>query len=103
MVLSIDGGIDSSNTDQLRKEIEKLIEGGITKIILDGRKISHISSPAIGMLLKLHQSMKSRGGEVKLAGIRGIFWDVLRMMKLDRIFEIYEDVSRARLAFRPKD
>lgn len=103
MVLTIDGGIDSSNSEQLRTEIEKLIDGGVTKIILDGHKITHISSLAIGVLLRLHRAMQSRGGEVKLAGLHGMFWDVLRLMKLDRAFEVYDDVGRARLAFRPKD
>jgi hypothetical protein len=46
--------------------------------------------------------MKKHGGEVKIAGIRGLPAQVLAFTRLNKLFEIYPDVNRARLAFRAK-
>ena len=44
--------------------------------------------------------MKSRGGMVKLAGLKGIVVQALHVARLDSCFQIYRDVDQARLAFR---
>jgi len=44
--------------------------------------------------------MKQHGGEVKIAGLHGMVVQVLRLTRLDGIFQLYPDVSQARLAFR---
>jgi len=39
---------------------------------------------------------------VRIAGLKGMAVQVIRLAKLDGFFELYPDVSQARLAFRPK-
>ena len=51
-------------------------------------------------MLMLHKQMKQHGGEVKIAGLHGMAVQVLRLTRLDGIFQLYPDVSQARLAFR---
>jgi hypothetical protein len=46
--------------------------------------------------------MKQHEGDVKIASAKSALLDVLRLTRLDRRLEIYPDVSRARLAFKPK-
>jgi hypothetical protein len=45
--------------------------------------------------------MTDYGGDVKVAGLTGIVAQVISMARLDRLFQVYPDVNRARLAFRP--
>ena len=40
---------------------------------------------------------------MKIASVKGMIVEVMRLTKLNKLFEIYPDVSRARLAFRPKN
>jgi anti-anti-sigma regulatory factor len=44
--------------------------------------------------------MKQHGGEVRIAGLQGMAVQVLRLAKLDGIFQLYPDVAQARLSFR---
>ena len=39
---------------------------------------------------------------MRIAGLKGMAVQVIRLAKLDGIFELYPDVAQARLAFRPK-
>jgi hypothetical protein len=40
---------------------------------------------------------------VKVAGAQSFVLNSLNIMRMGRLFEIYPDVDRARLAFRPKN
>ncbi len=100
LVLRADGGINTSTASQLSDAIGKLVQGGITNVIVDCSKLAIISSMGLGALLMLHTRMKRVGGEVRLCGLGGAVVQVIQMTKLDRIFEIYPDVERAKLSFR---
>ena len=45
--------------------------------------------------------MKDRGGNVKICCVKGLISQVLQLTRMDTLFEMYPDVNRARLAFRP--
>jgi len=101
LVLSTDGGINRGTATQLVESVTKLADAGVRKIIIDFSKVDVITSAGISTLLLLNRSLRNRGAEVKLAGMSGMLSQVLQLTRLDKIFEIYPDVSQARLAFRP--
>ncbi len=102
LVLHADGGLDASNTDELLEPIESLADAGFDKIIVDCARLEHISSPALAVLVSLHKRMSKRGADVKLAAVNTLMAQVLEMARLDHVFELYPDVERAHIAFRPK-
>ena len=52
--------------------------------------------------IRLHKRMSRQGGDVKLCAVHGLIPQVLQVTKLDSMIELYPDVNRARLAFRPR-
>ncbi|MBL7220283.1 MAG: STAS domain-containing protein [Phycisphaerae bacterium] len=102
LIISADGGIDRHTSKEFVDRIIKLIESGVTKIIIDCKKLTYISSWGLGVLLRLHKRAKTAGGEVKIADVHSRIVDVLNLTHLNRIFGIYPDVNRARLEFRPR-
>ncbi len=102
MILRADGGLNSGTAGQLSEKIAALVAGGVRSIIVDCSQLEIISSLGLSSLLMLHTRIKRVGGEVKLCGLKGSIVQVIRMTKLDRIFELYPDIEAARLAFRPK-
>jgi len=103
MVLSVDGGLDSSNAREFGDRVQTLVDAGHTRLILDATKLQYISSLGVAVLLRLHSKMKPLGGDVKLANLHGTTWDVISLFQLDKVFAIHPDVDQARLAFRPAD
>ena len=103
LIISADGGIDKRTSKEFVEQILKLIEGGMTKIIVDCEKLTYISSWGLGVLLRLHKRARSAGGEVKIANVHSRIVAMLNVTHLDKIFGIYPDVNRARLEFRPRD
>jgi anti-sigma B factor antagonist len=102
LIISADGGIDKHSSKEFVNQILELIEGGVTKIIIDCAKLTYISSWGLGVLLRLHKRAKVAGGEVKIADVHSHIIEIMNITHLSKIFGIYPDVNRARLEFRPK-
>ncbi|HBZ96793.1 MAG: hypothetical protein CMJ41_00350 [Phycisphaerae bacterium] len=100
MILSADGGLNASNADRFVGDIQKLIEGGLRRLIIDCSRLEYISSAGIGVLLGLSRRMREHGGDVKLSSVRGLIVQALHIARLDTFFQMYRDVDQARLAFR---
>lgn len=100
LVISADGGLNGDTANQFVSEIERLVDGGLRKIIVDCSALNFISSAGLAVLMRLHKHMKPLGGHVKIAGVKGTIVQVLEVTHLSKVFEIYPDVDRARLAFR---
>ncbi|MDP6633401.1 MAG: STAS domain-containing protein [Phycisphaerae bacterium] len=103
LIIAADGGIDRHTRKEFVERILELVEGGMTKIIVDCQKLTYISSWGLGMLLRLHKRAKTAGGEVKIANVHSRIVELLRITRLNKIFGIYPSVNRARLEFRPKN
>ena len=102
LVLSADGGLNHQTADEFVRSIEKLVDTGLTRLIIDCSRLSFISSYGLGVLVRLHQHMRRRGGDVKICSVSGLLSQVLQITRLDSLFDIHPDLGRARLAFRPR-
>lgn len=103
LIISADGGLNSDNADKFVNELTALIDAGQTKIVVDCSRLNNITSYGLGVLVRLHSKLSKKGGDVKLACVKGLIEQVFKVTHLNKIFEIYPDVSRACLMFRPKD
>lgn len=103
VILSADGGLNQDTAGEFVKQLETLVETGVTQIIVDCTQLEYISSYGIGTLVRLHTKLKRHGGDVKIAAPRSMVLNTLTMMGMGKIFGIYPDVNRARLAFRKKE
>lgn len=101
MILRADGGLNGANSGEFVDQLATLIDAGVRKIIIDCSGLTYISSAGLGTLVLLHRRMADHGGDVKVAGLSGMVAQVLSLTRLDRLLQIYPDVNRARLAFRP--
>jgi len=99
LILSADGGLNSHNADQFVTELQALVDAGARKLIVDCTKLTYISSYGVGVLIRLHKKLAESGGEIKLAAIESPIIKVLRLLRLDTVFEIYHNVREAREAF----
>lgn len=101
LVVAADGGLNRGTAQQLVDGVAAEVRRGARSIVVDCSRLEIISSAGIGTLLLLHKSMRAQGAEVRLAGLRGLVVQALRLARLDGMFQIFADVSAAKLAFRP--
>lgn len=99
LVLSADGGLNKQNAEQFVGELQQLVDAGARKLIVDCTQLKYISSYGMGILLRLHKRLADQGGEIKLAAIDNLVVKVLRLVKLDTVFEIYPNIDEAKASF----
>jgi|SRR4051812_81867 anti-sigma B factor antagonist len=102
LILSADGGLNANTGPEFIRQLETLVDGGVTKIIVDCTQLNYISSYGASVLVRLHNKLATRGGDVKVAAAHSMVLEILGVMRLGKLFGIYPDVNQARLAFREK-
>lgn len=91
----VSGKLDEDNCEYLLECVEEEILEGRKKLILDCGQLTYISSMGLGMLVRVNSRMKKIGGDVKLAAVHGAVAQVIGVVGLNRIFQIYPSVQEA--------
>ena len=89
------GTLDENSCDYLLGCVEDRILEGRKKLILDCGQVTYISSMGLGTLVRVNSRMKKNGGDVKLALVKGTVAQVMGVVGLNRIFQIYPSVDDA--------
>jgi anti-anti-sigma regulatory factor len=76
---------------------------GDLRILLSAQRyLGFISSLGIGSLVALQTRLDRLGGSVKSAAIQGPVMKVLRVVRLDKMLDIYGNLEFARMSFRER-
>ena len=86
----------------LREKIKNVLSTGIQKILVDLDGVPYIDSTGVGFLVGSHTTVSQEGGWLKLVKVKSKILDVLKVMNLLKIFEIYEDEETALKSFEEK-
>ena len=80
---------------QIEWLIADLLSEDEKKIIFDISGVSHIDSTGVGIIVMCFGKMKKAGGDLRVAGARGIVEGVLKMTKVDSIISLYPTAAAA--------
>lgn len=69
------------------------------RILLNFQKVEHLSSAALGMLITLDKRVKEQNGQLKLSNINPQIYEVFKITRLNKLFEIHDSASQALGAF----
>ena len=86
-------------TNHLESELRRLIDGGEKKILLDLRNTSHLNSIAIGVVTGVHTSAAKRGVLFYVCNIERRIHNVLTIIKLVNVLNVYDTREEALAAF----
>ncbi len=98
LVIEADESLNSADGYRHVQQLEKLIADGIRLVLIDCSRLQFLNTNGIGLLLLLHKRMTDRQGEARLVNLRGLAADVIRTVRLDRVFQMYTDMEDARQA-----
>lgn len=87
------------DSEDFKKTIYSLLDRGILNVVIDMSEIKRMNSSGLGILISALTSVRSRGGNLKLAAVDELMEGILVMTKLDTIFEIYETSEGAAQSF----
>jgi anti-sigma B factor antagonist len=102
-VMKLDGKfMGGGDSFFLREKIKNVLETGIRKVLIDMDGVPYIDSTGVGFLVSSHTSTSQEGGELKLLNVKPKILDVLKIMNLLKIFELFTDEMEAMKSFEGK-
>ena len=94
-IIAISGSADVNASAVLREALLGAIESGMTRLVCDLGETDFVGSDALGVLITAYLKATGRGGFVKLANLQPHLTQVLETTRLNRLFDVYADVSSA--------
>ena len=92
--------LDEGNIQQIGDEINRIVdEEAAPKLLISFANVDHLSSAALGTLITVHNKVKSKGGQLRLAEIDPQIYEVFAITKLNKLFDIHEDTDKAQASF----
>lgn len=92
-ILSVEGYLQGSG--ELPETISRLLEKNNSRIVLELSQVNMINSAALGDLVRLAAQANTQGGRLLLAGPTPFVEGVLQTTRLDKFFEIHENLESA--------
>lgn len=103
-ILDISGRLVlGEDTALLRNTIRDLISRGKKNILLNLGEVPYIDSSGIGELMGAFTTVAREGGEVKLLHLTKKVQQVLQVVKLLTVFDVFDDKAAALQAFAKKE
>lgn len=95
LAVILTGKLDEETCSYLVDCVTEDILDGRKKLILDCGRLEYISSMGLGSLVRVNSRMKKLGGDVKLAAVHGVVAQVMGVVGLNKLFQIYPTVNDA--------
>ncbi len=88
--LKITNDITSSFVELLHREVDTLIDDSIFEITFDMSSVDVVDSTGIGFIIRVQNSLKQKGGALRLRSVNADILKMMKIMRLDKHFSIEE-------------
>ena len=90
--------LDAGRTDEFKRDMAPVLEAN-AKVVLDLSRLSFIDSSGLGSFLSCLRKLNAKGGDLKLYGMSQRVRMAFELVRMHRIFNIYDTKDEAVRAF----
>ena len=99
-ILQLIGRLELETGDLiLRDTINRLVEEGHVKLVLDMKEVTRLDSAGIGMLVSKYLTVRRAGGTIKLLHPTERTDHLMDITKLTTVFQVFDDEASAVKSF----
>ena len=93
--------VDNTNIDCVFDQVDKLVKDrSVSKLVLNMEKVQYLSSSALGRMMKLHKTLTSHKGALKLCSLQPDLAEIFKITRLDTAIKLYKDSATAVKSFQ---
>lgn len=100
IVMEIPENLNHTEAQAFLAELQPMLQSDRPRIVLDCSQVQHMDSGGIEMMLNCMGEAMKRDGDVKLANLSPAAAAILELMRVDRLFEIFETSEEATRSFQ---
>lgn len=88
--------LEEISITEIGEELGKLVGGspGI-RLLLSFKNVEHLSSAALGMLINLNKTVSEKSGHLRLSDITPQIYEVFKITRLNKLFQIHDSTEKA--------
>jgi anti-anti-sigma factor len=94
-IVSFTGSLDTNTSQQAEILLQKLIDGGSKKIVIDLEGIDYISSAGLRILLMVSKRLKKIEGKLRICALNETVREVFDISGFSMIFDLFESKDQA--------
>lgn len=94
-VVDVSGNIDMSNSPEVRKALLSEIRQRGVKVVLNLSGVQYIDSSGVASLIEALKAARDSGSRFVLFGLNESAREVLKISRLLKLFEVYDDEAQA--------
>jgi len=99
-VFDLEGALKMGEAEQsFREAVEEFLEGGGQNLVVNLAGLSELDSSGISALVRAHTSLKRQGGRCIYFSAPKRVMQVIKMVRLDTVFEMADDEAKALASF----
>src|SRR5690348_13505549 len=99
VVIRVEGQLIVGNRGELKDLVQRALDRGDRKFLLDFGGTGYIDSSGLGALVSISKKVREAGGELRLAGLNDDLRSLFELTKLDTLFAIAETPAQALASF----
>ncbi len=88
-VIQPSGILDGASANQLRREINDVVENGVDIVLVDFQNITFMNSTGLGALVSTLRTVRSAGGELFICSLNEQVQMIFNLTKMDRVFKTF--------------
>ncbi|WP_431218800.1 STAS domain-containing protein [Leifsonia xyli] len=88
-VLATTGRINLVTAPDVRREVQRVVDEGHTRVAMDLSGVEFIDSSGLGALISGLKAARTAGGDLRITSAADQVTSVLRLTNLDRILRVY--------------
>ncbi len=101
VVLALSGTLMSGpEVTPLHDRIKQLVEGGITKVVIDFSEVQWFGSATLGVLTASLVTLQNAKGGLRLTGVTKTLESILKVTRLGNVFQKIDTVDQAIASFK---
>ena len=94
-VLALTGRVNAASAPELKRRVKDFVAGGQARLVLDMGGVAFIDSSGLSALISGLRSAREAGGYLRIAGLGGQALGAVKLMNMDRVFELYASAEEA--------
>ena len=94
-VLALTGELDAHTAAELEAALQKSLDDGRPKIVVDCERLAYISSAGLGVFMAYVEDARDRGGDIRIAALQPKVFTVFDLLGFPLLFDITDTVDDA--------
>ena len=97
--VSIDGSLDTNTSKAAHDQLNKLVDEGNIKLLIDLTNLDYIASSGLRILLATTKKLKPLKGEMRICGLNETVNEVFEISGFTMIFNVFKTAEEAMARF----